>query len=42
MISSVQLDAGPGMVFIVPGGLFELIFPLLLIAKGFSLERGEL
>jgi hypothetical protein len=41
LISSAQLDAGPGMVFIVPGGLFELILPLLLIAKGFSLERAE-
>jgi Domain of unknown function (DUF4386) len=41
LISPLQLDAGWGMVFIVPGGLFELMLPLLLIVKGFSLERGE-
>ena len=25
-----------GIVFLAPGGLFELLFPLLLIARGFS------
>jgi Domain of unknown function (DUF4386) len=39
LISSARLDAGPGMVFVVPGGLFELLLPLLLIARGFSLEK---
>jgi hypothetical protein len=40
LFSPVKLDAGWGMAFIMPGGLFELILPLLLIAKGFSLESG--
>ena len=25
-----------GIVFLAPGGLFELLFPLLLIVRGFS------
>jgi hypothetical protein len=40
LISPIQLDAGWGMAFIVPGGVFERMLPLLLIAKGFSLENG--
>jgi Domain of unknown function (DUF4386) len=31
-----ELDAGWGMLFLAPGGLFELVFPLLLLARGFS------
>jgi Domain of unknown function (DUF4386) len=31
-----DLDRGWGVVFLVPGGLFELVLPLLLLVKGFS------
>lgn len=31
-----SLDSGWGTAFFVPGGLFELILPLLLFVKGFS------
>jgi hypothetical protein len=35
-----DLDAGWGILFLVPGGLFELVFPLLLIARGFSVDTA--
>jgi Domain of unknown function (DUF4386) len=35
-----DLDAGWGMLFLAPGGLFELIFPLLLIVRGFSADTA--
>ena len=31
-----DMDSGIGVVFYVPGGLFELVLPLLLLAKGFT------
>jgi hypothetical protein len=31
-----DLNSGWGISFLVPGGLFELFLPLLLLAKGFS------
>jgi len=34
-----SLTSGPGLVSLVPGGLFELLLPLWLIAKGFSLTE---
>jgi hypothetical protein len=41
LMSTAQLDAGWGLIFIVPGGLFEFVVPLLLIVKGFSIVRKE-
>jgi hypothetical protein len=35
-----DLDTGWGMSFLVPGGLFELILPLLLLVKGFSVDSA--
>lgn len=35
LLNLATLDAGPGMLLYVPGGLFELILPVLLIARGF-------
>lgn len=37
-----NINGGWGISFLVPGGLFELIVPLLLIAKGFSVPCHEL
>ncbi|MFK8844863.1 DUF4386 domain-containing protein [Streptomyces sp. Ac-502] len=34
-LGAIDLDSGAGAVFLVPGGLFELLFPLLLIFRGF-------
>ena len=31
-----DLDRGWGVAFLVPGGLFELVLPVLLLVKGFS------
>jgi hypothetical protein len=31
-----ELDSGPGFAFFVPGGLFELLLPILLLVKGFT------
>jgi hypothetical protein len=41
LMGAAQLDVGWGLIFVVPGGLFELIVPLLLVVKGFSLNRNE-
>jgi hypothetical protein len=35
-----ELDSGIGVVFYVPGGLFELALPVLLLVKGFSRAEG--
>jgi hypothetical protein len=36
-IADVGWHVSPaGIVFLAPGGLFELLFPLLLIVRGFS------
>jgi hypothetical protein len=42
LIGFADLNAGWGMSFLVPGGLFELILPLLLFAKGFSTDQTNL
>ncbi|MEV0281468.1 DUF4386 family protein [Streptomyces sp. NPDC050610] len=34
-LGAADLDAGAGIAFLVPGGLFEIAFPLLLIFRGF-------
>jgi hypothetical protein len=36
LLSAVQLDAGWGLIFVLPGAVFEFVLPLLLIVKGFS------
>ncbi|MGW6377190.1 DUF4386 domain-containing protein [Rhodococcus sp. NPDC055112] len=35
LLDIAALDSGPGVLMYVPGGLFELILPILLITKGF-------
>ena len=36
-----ELDSGAGFAFLVPGGLFELVLPILLLAKGFTRTTTE-
>jgi hypothetical protein len=36
LMGFADLNSGWGISFLVPGGLFELFLPLLLLAKGFS------
>ncbi len=42
LLGFADLNAGWGMSFLVPGGLFELMLPLLLLAKGFSVDMADL
>jgi hypothetical protein len=36
LLGALRMDAGPGQLLLVPGGLFEFVFlPIWLIAKGF-------
>jgi Domain of unknown function (DUF4386) len=35
LLNLASLDTFPGMLLYVPGGLFELVLPVLLIARGF-------
>ena len=42
LMGLANINGGWGISFLVPGGLFELILPLLLIAKGFSVATAEL
>ena len=37
VLGSGHLDSGWGLIFVASGGLFELLLPLLLLVKGFSL-----
>jgi hypothetical protein len=37
----VDVDESPGMLALVPGGLFELLLPLGLLVKGFSTPGGR-
>ncbi len=39
LLGIANLNAGWGMVFFVPGGLFELILPLWLFVYGFKVAR---
>jgi hypothetical protein len=36
MFGATDLTQGTGLLAVVPGGLFELILPILLLVKGFS------
>jgi hypothetical protein len=40
LVGLADLDSGWGTLFFVPGGLFELALPLLLLVKGFSVDRA--
>jgi len=41
--SSVDMNKVPGLLFLIPGSLFEFIlYPIWLIAKGFSLPETKL
>jgi hypothetical protein len=42
LLGLADLNAGWGMVFFVPGGLFELILPLLLFVTGFQVAKASI
>lgn len=47
MFNVIEVNQGPGLTALIPGGLFELILPIWLITKGFSFpehrpERGAM
>ncbi len=35
VLNVASLDTFPGVLLYVPGGLFELVLPILLISRGF-------
>jgi hypothetical protein len=35
----VDVTQGAGLLAVVPGGLFELILPIWLLAKGFTIRE---
>ena len=39
MFNLIHVTHGAGMLGLVPGGLFELILPIWLVAKGFASPR---
>jgi hypothetical protein len=41
MLGFIDLVAGPGLVWLVPGGLFELLLPIWLFARGFNLTSRD-
>jgi hypothetical protein len=40
MFGMADMQEGTGMLAILPGGLFELILPIWLLAKGFRSSEG--
>jgi hypothetical protein len=40
MLGFIDLVAGPGLVWLVPGGLFELLLPIWLFARGFNVTSS--
>jgi hypothetical protein len=36
MFNVIDITRGAGMLALVPGGLFELVLPIWLFAKGFT------
>lgn len=40
MLGFINLVAGPGLVWLVPGGLFELLLPIWLFARGFNVTSS--
>jgi hypothetical protein len=41
LMSTVQLDEGWGLIFVAAGAVFDLVVPMLLIIKGFSIRKEE-
>lgn len=41
MFNQIDVTHGTGLLALVPGGLFELILPIWLFAKGFTIRRIE-
>src|SRR5436305_8391071 len=41
MLGLIDLVAGPGLVWLVPGGLFELLLPIWLFARGFNVTASN-
>jgi hypothetical protein len=41
MFGATDVTAGSGLLAIAPGGVFELILPIWLLAKGFSNTAGK-
>jgi hypothetical protein len=41
LLGVADLDSGRGVLFLVPGGLFELLLPLLLLVRGFSAQAPQ-
>src|SRR5205085_11934542 len=41
MLGHIDLVAGPGLVWLVPGGLFELLLPIWLFARGFNVTASD-
>lgn len=42
LVNVTTLDSDLGMLFYVPGGIFELILPILLIARGFRRTETQI
>lgn len=40
LLTNTSLDTFPGLLLYVPGGLFELLLPVLLLARGFRSVAG--
>ena len=40
MLGIIDLVAGVGLVWLVPGGLFELLLPIWLFARGFNVTSS--
>jgi len=41
MLGLIDTVAGLGLVGLVPGGLFELLLPIWLFARGFKLTASD-
>jgi hypothetical protein len=41
MFNLIDITHGAGMLALVPGGLFELVLPILLFTKGFTPHQIE-
>ena len=41
MFGCVDINHGVGMIVFIPGGLFELLFPIWLFVKGFNSSTIE-
>lgn len=41
LLTTTSLDSVPGLLLYVPGALFELLLPLLLLARGFREPNSE-